>query len=419
MDIDSKISKYEYKLSNATNAEKQSVYKRKIDYYKEIQCPNTNEEGLLRPRPFALQQYKLNINDPKSIKAIGYGNISEKHPLVLMEFERRAPREDDIVIEILFCGVCHTDWHFQLNEFQNTRYPMICGHEITGRVVKVGSKVSKFKVGDMAALGPNYNSCGKCLNCKNDAEQYCAFNVTETYNMPDRKPGELHRTGPITYGGFSNIIVVREQYAITLPKNAPIDKVAPILCAGATMYTPLKTLGIGKGHRVGILGIGGLGHIGVKLAKAFGAEVIALTHTLLKVGKLDALGADKTIFIGDLDELRKYEGTFDLIIDTVPFNHDLMPFVALLKPNSTLWIVGSFFPMAGDFNLINRRGVIIRGSSTAGIASTQECVNFCINNNIYPDIQKIDIKELNGTHKKLLLSEVKYRYVIDMSTIYK
>lgn len=421
MKSNGKISKYEYKLSNTTDVTKKSIYRNKLDYYRKILCKNIDEAGLQKPRPLTSQEYKLDFDDPVAIKAIGYGNINEKgkKKLIPMEFERRAPRNDDIVIEILYCGVCHSDWHVYLNEWQNTKYPMICGHEIVGRVAKIGASVKKFKVGDMAALGPNYNSCGQCPQCEQDNEQYCAFHVTETYNMPDRKPGEKERTGPITYGGYSNVIVVNERYAINVPSDAPADKVAPLLCAGATMYTPLKTLGIGAGHRVGIVGIGGLGHIGIKLAKAFGAEVFALTHTLAKVQKLSSLGANQTIFIGDMDELRKYEGTFDLIIDTVPFNHDLMPYVMLTKPNSTLWIVGSMFTMAADFNLINRGGRIVRGSSTAGIAGTQECVDFCITNNIYPDIELINIKNINETHRKLLLSEVKYRYVIDMKTIYE
>lgn len=417
--INNKIAKYNQKKAQTTNAEKNNLYQNKIDYYNKLREKNIDEWGFQKPRPFSLDKYQLNVNDPVSIKAIGYGTIRKDLPLVLMDFERRAPRNDDVVIEILFCGICHSDWHVLLNEWKNTKYPMICGHEITGKVLKVGDQVKKFKIGDKVAIGPNYNSCRNCNQCATGFEQYCTNDITETYNMPDRKPGELKPTGPITYGGYSNVIVANQHYVLTIPDGAPLDKVAPLLCAGSTMFTPLKYLNIKKGDRVGIAGIGGLGHIGIKLAKAFGAEVFALTQTPDKLEAAIKLGADAAILVKDMDSLKEYEATFDLIIDTIPFNHDITPYLLLVKPNHTLWIVGSFFTMAVDFDNVNRKGRIIRGSSTAGINDTQECINFCVQNNIYPDIELIDIKDINETHRKLLLSEVRYRYVIDMSTIYK
>lgn len=383
---------------------------------------NLDEMGLKKPSFYSLAKYELDINNPVKIGALGYGTTARDVPLALMDFERRAPYDDDVVIKILYCGVCHSDWHVILNEWKNSKYPVIVGHEITGQVLKVGKNVNRFKVNDKVAVGPNYNSCRKCSQCKSGFEQYCLNDVTEIYNMPDRKLDEIGKdkkpTGPITYGGYSNVVVVNKNYVVKLPDNAPLDRAAPLLCAGATMYTPLKYLNIQKGHRVGIAGIGGLGHIGVKLAKAMGAEVIALTHTPAKVQSSLDLGADKSFLIADMDKLKPYEATFDLIIDTIPFNHDLMPYINLIKPNSTLWIVGSFFTMATDFDLVNRKGRIIRGSSTAGIPDTQKLVDLCVANNIYPDIEIINMQDINATHEKLLLSQVKYRYVIDMSTIY-
>ena len=416
--MDQKLLKYNTKLANTRDQNKIDLYNKKINYYKSM-CINVNEEGLQKPRPFSLNDYRLDVNDPQSIKAIGFGTQRRDFPVELMDFERRAPRNEDVVIEIFFCGICHTDWHVLLNEWKNTKYPMICGHEITGKVAKIGNSVTKFRVGDNVALGPNYNSCRTCKQCQMHHEQYCLNDVTETYNMPDYKPGELKPTGPITYGGYSNVIVAPEHFLIKLPDNAPLDRVAPLLCAGITMYTPLKYCDIKSGDRVGIAGIGGLGHLGIKLAKSFGAEVFALTQTPDKLDDAINLGADHAILVKDNDALRAVEASFDLVIDTIPFNHDLFPYLNLIKPNKTLWIVGSFFTMAVDFELVNRKGRIIRGSSTGNISDTQECVDYCIQNNIYPNIIKIQANadEINATHRKLLLSEVKYRYVIDLKTI--
>lgn len=378
---------------------------------------NKKDFDLQKPKPVNSTGYQLNIDGSKPIKAIGYGTDHRDHPLQLMDFDRRVPLDDDVVIKIIYCGVCHSDWHVILNEWKNTKYPCIVGHEITGIVIKAGAKTN-FKVNDRVAVGPNYNSCRKCNQCKIGFEQYCLNDVTEVYNMPDRKDKEeLKPTGPITYGGYSNVIVVNQNYVLRVADNAELDYVAPLLCAGSTMYTPLKYLQIGKGHRVGIAGIGGLGHLGVKLAKAMGAEVIALTKTPEKIQASLDLGADRAILVTDNDVLKPYEATFDLIIDTIPFNHDMMPYINLVKPNSTLWIVGSFFTMATDFDLVNRKGRIIRGSSTAGIADTQELLDLCAANNIYPNIEVINIQDINKTHEQLLLSRCRFRYVIDIDTI--
>ena len=420
---DSKINKYEHKKVNTANNDKIKLYQSKIDSYQKLKTQENDinlEAGLQKPKKISLAQYELDI-DTDPIKTIGYGTDHRDHDLVLMDFDRRAARDDDVVILILFCGVCHSDWHVILNEWKNTKYPMIVGHEITGIVVKVGQSVKKFKINDRVAVGPNYNSCRKCHQCKTGHEQYCENDVTETYNMPDRKiSDDLKPTGPITYGGYSNIIVVSEHFVFKLPDDASLDAVAPLLCAGVTMYTPLKELKIGKGSKVGIAGIGGLGHIGIKIARKIGAEVIALTRTQEKLSDAIALGASESLLMSDTDAVKLHENTCDLIIDTIPFNHDITPYLNLLKINGgILWIVGSFFTIATDFDIVNRKGKIIRGSSTAGTIDTQEFLNFCIKENLYPEVEIINIRDINKTHHYLVTSKVRYRYVIDMTSIYK
>ncbi|XWV26645.1 alcohol dehydrogenase [Tupanvirus soda lake] len=439
-----KIQKYQKKMElvDNNNIDKKNLYQRKLDYYNGLHEPvcqkdkskqknemtNNNFDYnkltddinlLLKPIIYSQEKYELNIDTPDAIKAVGYGTLHKDFPLVKMIFDRRTPKDNDVVIEILYCGVCHSDWHVIKNEWKNSKYPVIVGHEITGQVLKVGKNVTKFKVGDYVAVGPNYNSCRRCCQCDNGFEQYCLNDTTEVYNMPDRRDGELKPTGPITYGGYSNIIVVNEYYVLSLPEGTKLDKIAPVLCAGATMYTPLKYMNIKKGSRVGIAGIGGLGHIGIKLAKALGAEVVAITRTPDKLSDAKRLGSDESLLVTDMDSLKPYHNWFDLIIDTIPFNHDLMPYIDLIAPQGTLWIIGSFFSMATDFNLVNRSGRIIRGSSIAGIADTQEIINLCVENNIYPEIIPIKIQDLNNTHHNIINSKVRYRYVVDMSTIYQ
>lgn len=420
MSLDLKVKKYKAKKNLTVDIDKINLYQSKIDYYTQMNNQNGGFDGKLKlPSPFKLNNgYVLNPNN-NPINAIGYGTNHRDNPLVLMNFDRRRPRNDDVVIQILYCGICHSDWHVILDEWKNTKYPTIVGHEITGLVMKVGSAVKKFKVNDKVAVGPNYNSCRKCAQCKSGHEQYCINDVTETYNMPDRIGNELKPTGPITYGGYSNVIVVSEHFVFKLPDNMPLDVAAPLLCAGVTMYTPLKELNVKPGMKIGIAGIGGLGHIGIKIAKAFRSTVVALTRTPDKVKDAIRLGADISLLVSDMDSLKPHEGTCDLIIDTIPFDHDMSPYLNLLKNNGgVLWIVGSFFTMATDFNIVNRKGKIIRGSSTAGVPDTQEFIDFCAKYQIYPQIVLIDIKDINGTHKSIVTNEIRYRYVIAMETIY-
>lgn len=352
-----------------------------------------------------------------SIEAIGYGTDHRSHPLKKMNFTRRTPRSKDVIIKILFCGVCHSDWHTILNEWKNTKYPIIPGHEITGQIIKMGNKVTKFNLGDYVGTNSNHNSCRKCEECKHGRVQYCLNDTVEVYNCPDYVGNEKRPTGPITRGGYSNIIVVDEKYVYTIPTGAPLDKIAPLLCAGATMYTPIKYFGVTKNTRVGIAGCGGVGHMGIKLAKSFGAEVIALTSSPDKLDDLVRLGADEAYLISDTDKLKKYESMFDLIIDTIPFDHDLSPYVMLLKPRHVLWIIGSLFGMTVDFDMVIRKGLSIHTSVLADLRDVQEVINYCVDKNIYPEIEMIDMKDINGTHEKILTSKVRYRFVIDMSTI--
>ena len=373
---------------------------------------------LRRPAPIqgSIQQLDVNTNP---IEAIGYGNLRKEYPVEPMSFQRRAPLPEDVVIEIMYCGVCHSDWHVYRDEWKNTKYPIITGHEIIGRVVKVGNAVTKFRVGDLAALGPNLDSCKQCDQCNAGFEQYCLNDVTETYNMPERLPGEIKPTGPVTQGGYSNVIVANQRYVLNVPANSDLAKLAPILCAGATMYTPLKYCGLPAGSRIGIAGFGGLGNIGAKLTKSMGYELIVLTTTPAKLQDAINLGADQALVATDLTVMDAYRQTFDMIICTIPFRHDINMYNELLKPHGIMWIVGAMIPMTVDFDIVNRKGRIVRGSSTAGIPDTQECINYCVQNNIYPDIELISIADINATHERIVNKEVRYRYVVDMGTIYQ
>lgn len=375
-------------------------------------------QELKKPVPLTGKVRPLNVNS-NPIEAVGYGNLRKEYPLELMSFQRRAPLADDIVIEILYCGVCHSDWHVNRDEWKNSKFPIITGHEIIGRVAKVGNKVTKFKVGDLAGLGPNFDSCKQCEQCDLGFEQYCVNDVTETYNFPERLPGEIKPTGPVTQGGYSNVIVVNQRYALNIPPNAKLANLAPVLCAGSTMYTPLKYCGLPTGSRIGIAGFGGLGNIGLKLAKAMGYEVIILSTTPSKLQDAITLGADQALLATDLSVMDAYRLTFDMIICTIPFRHDINMYIDLLKPHGIMWVVGAMMPISVDFDIVNRKGRIVKGSSTAGIPDTQECVNLCVQNDIYPDIQLISITDLNSTHERIVNKEVKYRYVVDMSTIYQ
>ena len=344
--------------------------------------------------------------------ALGYAAKSPTDSLKPLNFERRDPTAKDVAIEILFCGVCHSDLHTVRNEWGGCNYPAIPGHEIVGRVTKVGSGVTKFKVGDLAAVGCMVDSCHDCAACKEDLEQFCENGATFTYNSPDK------HTHGVTYGGYSDSIVVDESFTLKVPTNLDLAAVAPLLCAGITTYSPIKRWGIKKGDKVGVVGLGGLGHMALKFAHAFGAKVVLFTTSPGKTGDAIRLGADEVIISKDNDEMNKHAGTFDFIIDAVSAEHDINIYLNLLKRDGTLTLVGAPekpLPVS-SFGLIFGRK-ILTGSLIGGIAETQEMLDFCSKHDIVSEIEMIKIQDINEAYERLLKSDVKYRFVIDMQSL--
>jgi uncharacterized zinc-type alcohol dehydrogenase-like protein len=346
--------------------------------------------------------------------ALGYAAKSPTDSLKPLNFERRDPTAKDVAMEILFCGVCHSDLHTVRNEWGGCNYPAIPGHEIVGRVTKVGSGVTKFKVGDLAAVGCMVDSCHDCAACKEDLEQFCENGATFTYNSPDK------HTHGVTYGGYSDSIVVDESFTLKVPGNLDLAAVAPLLCAGITTYSPIKRWGIQKGDKVGVVGLGGLGHMALKFAHAFGAKVVLFTTSPGKTEDALRLGADEVIISKNADEMNKHLGTFDFIIDAVSAEHDINIYLNLLKRDGTLTLVGAPekpLPVS-SFGLIFGRK-ILTGSLIGGIAETQEMLDFCSEHNIVSDIELINIDYINEAYDRLLKSDVKYRFVIDMKSLKK
>ena len=329
--------------------------------------------------------------------------------------QRRAPRAEDVQIEILYCGVCHSDLHQIGDEWHAvmpTVYPCVPGHEIVGRVVKVGSAVKKFKEGDIAAVGCLVDSCRKCPSCLAGEEQYCESGIVLTYNGEDRI------LGGITYGGYSESIVVDEAYVLRVPNGLDPAGTAPLLCAGITTYSPLRHWKVGKGQKVGIVGLGGLGHMGLKFAKAFGANVALFTTSPKKTADAVRLGADEVIVSRDHAGMQKHAGSFDFILDAVSADHDLNAYLQLLKRDATMTLVGAPEKPApvASFNLIMGRRRLA-GSAIGGIRETQEMLEFCGEKGIIADIELIRIQQINEAYERLLKSEVKYRFVIDMASL--
>jgi len=345
-------------------------------------------------------------------QALGYAGTSPISRLAPLNFERRDPKATDVAIEILFCGVCHSDLHTVRNEWGGCTYPCIPGHEIVGRVTKVGADVTKFKVGDLAAVGCMVDSCHDCPACKEDLEQFCQNGATFTYNSPDK------HTHGVTYGGYSDSIVVDESFTLRVPENLDLAATAPLLCAGITTYSPIKRWGIKPGDKVGVVGLGGLGHMALKFAHAFGAKVVLFTTSPGKTEDAKRLGADEVIISKNIDEMNAHAGTFDFIIDAVSAEHDINIYLNLLKRDGTLTLVGAPekpLPVS-SFGLIFGRK-ILTGSLIGGIAETQEMLDFCSEHNIVSDIELINIQDINEAYDRLLKSDVKYRFVIDMKSL--
>ncbi|MGA2371386.1 MAG: NAD(P)-dependent alcohol dehydrogenase [Candidatus Korobacteraceae bacterium] len=348
-------------------------------------------------------------------KTIGYAASSSTSPLQPFSFERRDPGSDDVQIDILFCGVCHSDLHTVRDEwaaFMPTTFPAVPGHEIVGRVSKVGAQVRKFKEGDLAAVGCLVDSCRKCESCKAGLENYCEVGATFTYNSPDP------HLGGVTYGGYSKSVVVDENYVLKVPANLDSAAVAPLLCAGITTYSPLRHWKVGKGQKVGIVGLGGLGHMGVKLAHALGADVTLFTTSPNKKDDAKRLGAQHVIISKDQAEMEKHIRSFDFILDTVSAEHDLNAYLNLLKRDGSMVLVGAPekpAPVAA-FNLIMARRRL-SGSGIGGIPETQEMLDFCSKHGITADIELLPIQKINEAYERLLRSDVKYRFVIDMASL--
>src|SRR5271157_3712716 len=347
-------------------------------------------------------------------KAKAYFVASATSPFASTTIARRDPTEQDVQIEILFCGICHSDLHQARNEWSDvmpTVYPCVPGHEIVGRVTKVGSAVTKLNPGDLAAVGCMVDSDGTCPECQAGLENFCP-NGTLTFNSPDK------HTGGVTYGGYSDSIVVDERFVLSVPSNLDLAGAAPLLCAGITTYSPMRHWGITKGKKVGVVGLGGLGHMGVKFARALGAYVVVFTTSPHKKEDALRLGADEVVISRNANEMQKHAGSFDFILDAVSAEHDVNAYINLLRRDGNITLVGApVMPLAvGAFGLLfGRRS--LSGSLIGGIAETQEMLDFCGQHNITSDVEVIPIQKVNEAFERMLKSDVKYRFSIDMASL--
>lgn len=346
------------------------------------------------------------------MQTFGYAAKTADARLAPFTFERRALRPNDVAMEILYCGVCHSDLHQARNDWGFSRYPIVPGHEIVGRVTAVGPEVTRYKVGDAVAVGCMVDSCQQCDQCRKGEEQLCRESNTQTYNGLDRITREP------TLGGYAKHLVVREEFVLRVPAGLDLAKAAPLLCAGITTYSPLRTWNVGPGSRVAVVGLGGLGHMAVKLAAGMGADVTVLSRTADKLADALELGADALLVSTDAKAMSAAKSSFDLIIDTIPVRHDVSPYMMLLDVDATLVIVGqvgpideqSTFPM-----ILGRRR--LAGSPIGGIAQTQEMLDFCAKKNILPDCEMIRMDEINEAFERMERSDVRYRFVIDMASL--
>ncbi|WP_459949232.1 NAD(P)-dependent alcohol dehydrogenase [Denitratisoma sp. agr-D3] len=345
------------------------------------------------------------------MKTAAYGVESATSPVAPMAIDRREPLAQDVLIDILYCGICHSDIHQARNEWGgHSLYPMVPGHEIIGRVSKVGSEVSKFKLGDLVGVGCMVDSCQHCEACEEGLEQYCD-GMVGTYNAKDRKHGGL------TFGGYSERITVDEKFVVRVPDNLDLKATAPLLCAGITLYSPLRHWNVQPGQKVGIIGLGGLGHMGVKLAAAMGAHVVMITTSPAKAQDAKHLGAAEVLISKDAADMKQHAASFDLIIDTIPVPHDVNPYLGLLKRDKTLVLVGPVDPVdVHGGNLIMRRRHVA-GSMIGGIAETQEMLDFCGKHNIVSDVEVVTADYINTAYERMIKSDVKYRFVIDIASL--
>ena len=348
------------------------------------------------------------------IKSTGYAAHAPTDRLAPFQFERREVGAHDVQIDILYCGVCHSDLHTARNEWNNTLYPSVPGHEIVGRVAAVGAHVSKFKVGDLAGVGCMVDSCRHCASCEEGLEQYCDKGFTGTYNGPVFG-------GENTYGGYADNIVVSEQFVLRITHEENLAAVAPLLCAGITTYSPLRQWKVGPGQKVGVAGLGGLGHMAVKIARAMGAHVVLFTTSPDKKADALRLGANEVVISKNPDEMAAHANSFDFILNCIAAPHDLDAYLGLLKRDGTMTLVGApaeSHPSPNVFNLIFKRRRLA-GSLIGGIAETQEMLDFCAEHNIVSDVEMIRIDDINEAYERMLKGDVKYRFVIDMASLTK
>jgi len=347
------------------------------------------------------------------MKSHGYAALTKSAALTPYNFERREPAARDVVVEIAYCGICHSDIHQVRDEWGGSMYPMVPGHEIVGRVTAVGGDVKKFKVGDLAGIGVMVDSCRECANCKASLEQYCQKGFVGTYNAKDYD-------GSVVHGGYSNNIVCDERYVHTLSAKfeGKLAGVAPLLCAGITTYSPMRHWGVGPGKKVGVVGLGGLGHMGLKFAHSFGAHVVQFTTSASKIDDAKRLGADEVVISKDADAMAKHTASFDFILDCVSGPHDLNAYLKLLKLDGTLCLVGlseEQLPVA-PFSLTSYR-VALAGSNIGGMPETQEMLDYCADHGILSDVEVVSVGQLGEAYERVLKGDVKYRFVIDMATL--
>lgn len=343
----------------------------------------------------------------------GYAATSASSPLGLFHFVRRDPRENDVVIDVLYSGVCHSDLHTARNDWGSTVYPTVPGHEIVGRVIAVGSAVTRFQVGDAVGVGCMVDSCQHCGACAKGWEQYCENGMTGTYNSTDRVDGSA------TQGGYAERIVVRQEFVLKMPQTLDLKGAAPLLCAGITTWSPLRHWQVSAGSKVAVVGLGGLGHMALKLAKALGAHVTLFSRSAGKEADAKRLGADRVVISTDKEQMRAVRGQFDLIIDTVPYAHDVNPYTATLATGGTLVLVGFLGMQEPAVNtttlVLGRKSVA--GSVIGGIAETQEMLDFCGQHGITADVEMLAMQDINTAYERMLRSDVKYRFVIDMQSL--
>ncbi|MGD0259725.1 MAG: NAD(P)-dependent alcohol dehydrogenase [Verrucomicrobiota bacterium] len=347
------------------------------------------------------------------IKTRGYAAQNPTSPLTPFTFERREPGPHDVQIEILYCGICHTDLHQARNHWGGSLYPMVPGHEIVGRVTRVGAQVKKFKAGDYAGVGCMVDSCRRCPACNEGLEQYCEEGPTWTYNSKERGNDQL------TFGGYSERVVVEERFVVKVPGSLDLKAVAPLLCAGITTYSPLRHWKVGKGQKVGVVGLGGLGHMGVKLSKALGAWVVMITTSPAKGKDAVRLGADEVLVSKDAAAMARQANSFHFLLNTIPNAHDLNPYLALLKRDGTMVLVGALTalepPLQGSSLITGRR--CLAGSVIGGMPETQEMIDFCAAHKIVSDVEMVPMQSVNEAYERLLKNDVRYRFVIDMASL--